>query len=312
MSTVRAAVAVEDQTPAFDFITLDETRLRYLDSGDGPPVVLLHGNGSMIEDFVSSGLMDAPGHRFVAFDRPGFGYSERPRDRIWGPAEQARLMLRAMAHLGIERPVIVGHSWGALVALAMALESPDDVAGLALLSGYYYPVPRADMQMPAGVFPFTRVVLKHTVGPFVRRLMAPNTLRRVFSPCQIPDAFQRLYPMHLAMRASQMRAVDEEAAMLLDCAKVLCRLYGKVRVPVSLIAGSNDLVVDTKDHSARLHQELGNSSFHVVPQCGHMVHHAAREEVLAAIRAVGGGGTAKARRPSLRQWLHIGEGRAAA
>ena len=57
----------------------------------------------------------------------------------WGPSEQASLLLRALAHLGIERPVVVGHSWGALVALAMALESPEDVAGLVLLSGYYYP-----------------------------------------------------------------------------------------------------------------------------------------------------------------------------
>ena len=85
------AFAAEVQPPVFHFITVDETRLRYLDSGSGTPVVLLHGNGSMIEDFVSSGIMDhAPGHRFIAFDRPGFGYSERPRGREWGPSEQAQ------------------------------------------------------------------------------------------------------------------------------------------------------------------------------------------------------------------------------
>src|SRR5437870_950122 len=139
MGTVRgSAFKAEDQPPVCQFITVDDTRLRYLDSGAGTPVVLLHGNGSLIEDFVSSGIMDAPGHRFIAFDRPGFGYSERPRGRAWGPSEQASLLLRALAHLGIERPIVVGHSWGALVALAMALESPEDVSGLVLLSGYYY------------------------------------------------------------------------------------------------------------------------------------------------------------------------------
>ena len=47
--------------------------------------------------------------------------------------------------LGIERPVVVGHSWGTLVALAWALRRPDEVRGLLLLSGYYYPSLRADV-----------------------------------------------------------------------------------------------------------------------------------------------------------------------
>src|SRR5258705_14012339 len=84
-------------------------------------------------DFVSSGVMDhASGHRFIAFDRPGFGHSERPRGRTWGPFEQADLLQRALMHLNIERPIVVGHSWGALVALAMALQRAEDVAGLVL------------------------------------------------------------------------------------------------------------------------------------------------------------------------------------
>ena len=92
-----AALATGDEPAAFQFITVDDTRLRYLDMGTGTPVVLLHGNGSMIEDFLSSGVMDAPDHRFIAFDRPGFGHSDRPHDRVWSPWEQARLFLRALA-----------------------------------------------------------------------------------------------------------------------------------------------------------------------------------------------------------------------
>jgi pimeloyl-ACP methyl ester carboxylesterase len=320
MGSVRdAAFALEAQPSAFHFITVDETRLRYLDSGAGTPVVLLHGNGSMIEDFASSGIMDAPDHRFIAFDRPGFGYSERPRDRNWGPSEQARLLLRTLARLGVERPIVVGHSWGALVALAMALESPEQVSGLVLMSGYYYPIPRTEIGVP-GAFPFTRAVLRHTVAPFVRRLMAPDTLRRIFAPCVVPARFQRTYPMPLAMRASQMRAVDEEAAILLDAAKVLSRFYRTLSLPVRIIAGADDLIVDTDEHSVRLHQELGTSTFHRVPGCGHMVHHAAPEKVLAAITAVGQArGRTAATRPAAagtksarRNWLHIGENLVAA
>jgi pimeloyl-ACP methyl ester carboxylesterase len=315
MSWMRgAALAAMDEPSAFQFITVDETQLRYLDVGTGTPVLLLHGNGSMIEDFLSSGVMDAPGHRFIAFDRPGFGYSERPHDRVWGPGEQARLFLRAAARLGVERPIVVGHSWGTLVALAMALRSPEDVAGLVLLSGYYYPIPRSEAP---GAFPFTRVVLHHTVAPFMRRLLAPGTVRRVFAPCAVPDRFKAAYPLPLALRASQMRAVDEEAGMLLDAAKALHQLYDRVNVPVRIIAGSEDQIVATDEHSARLHQDLASSTFQRVPGCGHMVHHAATEDVVAAIAGLArlrGGKVARAMASTAprRNWLHIGEGQVAA
>jgi pimeloyl-ACP methyl ester carboxylesterase len=317
MITVRGnEFAAREQPPTFKFITTKRTRLRYLDRGSGTPVVLLHGNGSMIEDFVSSGVMElaAPGHRFIAFDRPGFGYSERPRGQIWGPTEQASLILRALADLDIERPIVVGHSWGALVALAMALDGPEAVAGLVLMSGYYYPTSRNDTLAAPTAFPFAGGVLGHAV----RRMMAPETLRRVFAPCNVPERFRQAYPLRLAMRPSQMRAVDEEAGNLHVAAKSLSPLYGQVRAPVCLIAGSEDRIVDTDQHSARLHRELDTSTFLRVPRCGHMVHHAAPAEVAAAVAEISNAHRlrAAARRAASnsprRQWLHIGEGRVAA
>jgi pimeloyl-ACP methyl ester carboxylesterase len=265
--------------------------------------------------------MDAPGHRFIAFDRPGFGYSERPRDRAWGPSEQARLLLRACARLGIERPVVVGHSWGALVALAMALDSPADVAGLVLLSGYYFPAaPLKTLSAAVGqALPLPRHVVRHMVVPVVRRLMAPSTVQRIFAPCAVPERFKQAYSIPLALRASQINAVEQEAAMLVDATGALCRLYPELAVPVRLIAGSDDGIVDTQFHSARLHRELPGSGFSCVPGCGHMVHHAVPEEVVGAIAAVGGcrlQAAAADMRNGMeartgRQWLNIGEGLAA-
>ena len=103
-------------------LQIDRVRLHYIDRGKGPPVILLHGNGTMARDFALSGLIDllAKDHRVIAFDRPGFGHSNRPRTRIWTADAQAALLWRALSEIAVHRPVIVGHSWGALVAIAMA------------------------------------------------------------------------------------------------------------------------------------------------------------------------------------------------
>lgn len=90
--------------------------LHYIEAGESSPVVLLHGNGRMLNDGALSifGPL-AKAHRVIAFDRPGFGYSERPRDRVWTPEEQAALVRAALRALDVDRPVLYGHSFGAPV-----------------------------------------------------------------------------------------------------------------------------------------------------------------------------------------------------
>lgn len=102
--------AVRDNPPLGRLITVDDVRLHYIDVGKGPPVVLLHGNTLQLQDYLGSGLVDALSqrHRVILFDRPGFGHSERPRDRLWTPQAQAALLRQALVQLGVERPVVVG------------------------------------------------------------------------------------------------------------------------------------------------------------------------------------------------------------
>src|SRR5215210_1859292 len=137
----RARKAEREHPPTGRFIEVDRVKLHYLERGDGPAVVLLHGNGATATDFEGSGLIDALAarHRVIAFDRPGFGYSERPRKRIWTPHAQAALLARALDRLDVQQPVVVAHSWGTLVALQLAVDFPQRLRGLVLVSGYYFP-----------------------------------------------------------------------------------------------------------------------------------------------------------------------------
>ena len=115
---VFSRIAERKNPPVGSFMGCDGIRLHYLDCGvlGAPCIVLFHGNGSMIQDFIISGLVEllARNYRVVCFDRPGFGYSQRPRSRIWTATAQADLFAKALDQLAVSNPVVLGHSWGTL------------------------------------------------------------------------------------------------------------------------------------------------------------------------------------------------------
>ncbi|MGZ8892873.1 MAG: alpha/beta fold hydrolase, partial [Halobacteriota archaeon] len=197
-----ASKAEAENQPIGKFVDVDGVRLHYTEMGTGNPVVFLHGNGSMIQDFSSSGVLDmtAQSFRVVAFDRPGFGFSERPSDREWTPAAQARLFQRAFAQLSIVNPVLVAHSWGTLVALRFAVDFPTAVKQLVLMSGYYFPTQRADTLLSTpGSLPVIGPIIQHTVGPLVGRLFAKRAIEQMFDPLPVSASFERAYSTELAM-----------------------------------------------------------------------------------------------------------------
>ncbi|MDB5314799.1 MAG: alpha/beta hydrolase, partial [Rhodospirillales bacterium] len=287
---------------AVQFINVGGVRLRYVEHGTGePPVVLLHGNGSMLEDFTTSGLIEriAARHRVIAFDRPGFGQTERPRDRSWTPQAQAVLFAEGFTRLGIERPVALGHSWGTLVALALALDHPETVSGLVLVSGYYYPVPRpvADLAaLPA--IPVLGDALRYTVWPLFSDLLGPGLTAAAFSPAPVPPRFIAGFPAARALRPEQIRAAAEDSGLLMPSAAALKHRYVGLRLPVAIVAGAEDRIVNVERQSARLHHDVPGSELWVVPGQGHMVHHGAAGVVADAVEVVAAGPSTS--RPLLR------------
>ena len=125
---------------------------------------------------------------------------------LWTPAAQAHLLRRAFARLGLERPVVVGHSWGTMVALAMALDHPDAVGGLVLLSGYYKPTARLDVPLVAlAAVPVLGDVLRYTVSPLFGRVMLPLNLKIMFAPRPVPEHFRHEFPYGFPVRPGQIR-----------------------------------------------------------------------------------------------------------
>jgi pimeloyl-ACP methyl ester carboxylesterase len=288
-TAVRAWRAQRDHPPAGQFIDVDGVRLHYLDAGEGPVVVLLHGNLVTAQDFVACGLFDrlARDHRVIAFDRPGFGYSTRPRERVWTPQAQAELFRRALRKMGLARTVVVGQSLGCLVAVAMALDARIDIRGLALISGYYYPSARADVAItaPAAV-PVIGDVLRYTVSPIVARMMYGKTVQAMFAPRETPARFHAEVPREMVLRPSQMRATAQDAACMIPAAAALSGRYAHIDAPVRIFAGSDDAIVDTSSQSERLAGDIAQSVLSVLPGLGHMAHYDDAGRIGDAVRAL--------------------------
>lgn len=281
----QARRAEQQHPPQGNFLEVDGVRLHYLDRGQGAVVVLLHGNGTMALDFDLAGVVDslAQKYRVLVFDRPGFGYSTRPTDRRWTPEAQAALLEHALQRLGVSQATVLGHSWGTLVALALALDYPARVTRLVLVSGYYFPTPRLDALLAAPpALPVVGTLLRNTVSPLMGWLMWPALMRRMFGPPKMPSSFAA-FPRSLALRPSQLKAAAAESAGMLIAATRLQRRYSELTVPVSILAGDRDRIVDSHYQSQQLHRLLKTSSFTLVPGQGHMLQHLAPETVLAAV-----------------------------
>jgi pimeloyl-ACP methyl ester carboxylesterase len=244
----------------------------------------------MIQDFVSSGLIDlaAKDYRVIVFDRPGFGHSERPRNTVWGPDAQAELIKCALAELGVSKATVLGHSWGASVAVAMGLKYSELVQGLVLASGYYYPTLKPDVvALAAPSLPLLGDLLSHTVSPLLSRAMWPLMMAKIFSPQPVPRKFNG-FPKEMALRPSQIRASAAETALMIPDAFKLRVQYANLKMPVVIIAGEEDKLIDVDTQSARVHSDVPQSSFHKFAENGHMIQQTATDKVMSAIREASG------------------------
>jgi pimeloyl-ACP methyl ester carboxylesterase len=274
--------------PTGRFLEVNGVRLHYVERGSGELLVLLHGNGSMIQDFESSGLIDlaAKNYRVIVFDRPGFGHSDRPRNVVWTPDAQADLIKHALARLGVSNAIVLGHSWGASVAIALALKYPDLVGGLILASGYYYPSARADvLAMGAPSLPLIGDILSHTLSPLISRATWPLMMAKIFGPRSVPKKFEA-FPREMALRPSQIQASAAESGLMIPDAFQFRAQYSDLKMPVVIIAGEQDRLIDIDTQSARLHSDISQSRFHRLPGNGHMIQQTATDQVMSAIREV--------------------------
>jgi pimeloyl-ACP methyl ester carboxylesterase len=165
-----------------------------------------------------------------------------------------------------------------------ALDHPADVRRLVLLGGYYYPSARIDALLTAPVaLPVLGDVMRHTVTALTARLVLDRLVEAMFAPREVPGHFVPMLSREMMVRPVQLRANAEDAGFMIGQAKASRARHHELRMPVAILAGADDKVIDVAAHSARLHDEILGSTLTLVPGAGHMVHHAAPEAIAAAI-----------------------------
>jgi pimeloyl-ACP methyl ester carboxylesterase len=245
---------------AAHYASVDGARMRYVDKGQGSPVVLVHGFASSLETWDQVVPELARAHRVIAVDLKGFGWSDRP-EGDYSPAAEARLLIKLLDQLGVKRAAFVAHSWGSSVTLALALAAPERVSRIALYDAWVYEeqlpttflVSRADGlgELLFGLFYDQRPDERIALAFYDKRLVTEPLVEAVEAALDRPGTTAA------ALAAVRGQRFTEQQAR-----------YRAIDKPALLLWGRED-VVTTLKFGERLSRDLPHARLVVYPQCGH-------------------------------------------
>lgn len=274
--------------PLGRFIDVDGARIHYLERGEGPVLLLIHGLAGQARHFTHS-LVDllADDFHVVVMERPGSGYSIRRRGAAAGPSADAASVAGFIRALGLGRPLIMGHSLGGAVALATAIEHPDVVAGLALIAPATHPIDR-----PPEVFTSLNVrssllrgFIAWTVATPVTMLRGEQALAAIFAPEPVPGDFAVAGGGLLSLRPQQFVSASTDLVAGLDAVHGLHERYEAINVPVRILYGTGDQVLDPELHGQRMRGRITGLRLQLV-EGGHMLPLTQPARVAALVREV--------------------------
>ncbi|KAB7784706.1 alpha/beta fold hydrolase [Methylorubrum populi] len=296
IATRLIAWRVEARYPAADRdIALEGGRIAYLE--DGPAegaratIVLLHGASANAYDpmeGVGRHLARA-GFRVIAFDRPGYGNSDRLAGAAAAfPAFQAKALGQALDRLATGPVILLGHSWSGALALRMALDRPEQVSGLVLVAPVAMPFPARPLPWWAGLAltPPVTWLLTRTVAIPIGLAYLPSVARSVFRPEPPVENYVAASRAPLILRPGPALANIQDLAGLPAALIEQAPRYETLRVPSVIVAGDADPVVQTRLQTDPLVQAMPHARRVVLPGVGHMLTYTAPDTLVREVEAL--------------------------
>ncbi|CAN7501936.1 alpha/beta hydrolase [Rhizobium sp. LjRoot30] len=259
-------------------------------SPDLPPIVFIHGASGNLRDQYHAFAGPLGGRAEMLFvDRPGHGYSERGGPRNAFPDGQADAIATLMQKRGIDRAIIVGHSFGGAIAASFALSYPEKTAGLLLLAPATHP-------WPGGIDWYYSLASTPLLGRlFTRTLTLPLGLSRVdagthsvFHPNVRPDDYIERTGPALVLRPQTFVHNAVDIANLHGYVSRVSPRYSEITAPTIIITGDRDKVVAAEIHSRSLVQTIPGAELVIVSGAGHKPDYVATDVAIAALEKLAG------------------------
>ena len=297
-ASYRASAAERAYPPIGSFVTVMGRDVHYVQEGSGPHLVMLHGAGGNLREFTFD-LMGRLTDRYTvtAFDRPGMGYTDRVPDVETGllatdgdsPQEQAALLRAAATELGITDPIIVGHSFGGIVAYAWAVagldeEAPVNAAAIVSLAGVTMPWPGGlGSYYTVNGSPVGGVVTIPAISAYVPQSLIDESIAATFAPQPVPEGYADYIGAGLTLRPEAMRANTRQVNTSRPHVVTLSQRYPELTLPIEIVHGEEDTTVPIHVHAEEIEKIVPQVNTVRLPGVGHMPHHANPEATVAAI-----------------------------
>ena len=284
--TIARSELTECQNAQEHLVIVNGLRVHYLEAGAGPTIVLIHGNAGSVDDFSyrAIGLLCGD-YKVVAIDRPGHGQSDRLPKESGRLESQAALLHDTLSSLGIARPILIGHSWGASLALAYALRYANEVSSMVLLApAAYAENEQSGAWMHALVKPPVIGDMNLAVGRLLfGKRMLKKELHNAFYPQPVPaDYLKSAKASWLSQR--HLRSYLEDERTLNASLKAISPRYSEIHLPVVIVTGDTDKVVGPQANAYRLKAAISQAQLVELKHTGHEIPQTDPESIRKALK----------------------------
>jgi len=276
--------------PCGRFIEIDGQRLHYVDTGGTrPAIVMIHGLGGTLWNYTYALVDKLSGEfRVIAVDRPGSGYSARPDDAPAKLSAQADTLANFMRALGLKQPLLVGHSLGGALSLAIALDHPDSAGALALIA----PLTQAQDDVPEPfqgldvTSPMIRKIVAWTLAIPMSIRNAPKLLKIVFGPDAMPADYPTRGGGLLGLRPKSFYNTSSDLVAASEDLPGMMKRYGGLTIPLGMLFAKGDLILDYRRQGEAMKQQCPALDLVLLDGHGHMLPLTAPDATADLIRRV--------------------------